>query len=471
MQNTETGRKVRIAVTAILACAFFLIGCSGETAESPELPAESTEESMEQMVSEDTNEQETADTAAETPKRFQYREELFALGLPVVTEEQATAAGKTLLTLQPNLPNTWLKNAVAGFNRQSADYFIRLEEPKETSEKERLFAEVMAGRGPDIIAGNVFEINEGILKKGILADLAPGLDAMGISDEEYFPSFRTLRMGDGVYGIQPYLSPNGLAIRESVLGSSEQPDIETLVERLYTYPDQEAVWYSNARSNVILEYLLSGSQDLWGMIDWEEGTCDFSGELFARMLEIAKRYADPEGKTRETEDKWLVFTYYPIWKSREHLESEGKIVINYPFDDGNYPAYSRLGDTIMLNASSQHPEGAWEFLRYLLDEEGQCYTTDMDAVVASREMSRNYFAYELDLLEEGRMQTSGDYTSETVEELLAFTEQGRQVPLRTKEILAIIYEEAQTYCDGDKPLEEVCDVIQKKVQIYISENI
>lgn len=50
-------------------------------------------------------------------------------------------------------------------------------------------------------------------------------------------------------------------------------------------------------------------------------------------------------------------------------------------------------------------------------------------------------------------------------------EKGTCTPLRTKEILAIIYEEAQTYCDGDKPLEEVCNVIQKKVQIYISENM
>jgi len=455
----------------ILVYILFLAGCGRETTESGGLSAGSTGESVVQTASADSEEPKTTDTAVETEKRFQYHEELFAIELPVVTEEQAAAAGKTLLVLQPNLPNTWLKEAAAGFNRQSADYFIRLEEPKEESEKERLFAEIVAGRGPDIIAGNVFEVNESILKKGMLADLAPRLDAMGLSDGDYFPAFRTLCMGDEVYGIQVYLNPQGVAIRESVLGGSEQPDIETLVEKLYTYPDQEAVWRTNARSEVILEYLLCGSEDLWGMIDWEEGTCDFSGELFARMLEIAKRYADPEGKTREAEEKWLVFPYYPIWESRGHMESEGKVVINYPFDNGYYPAYSRMGDTLMLNANSQHQEGAWEFLEYLLGEEGQCYAADMGCVTASREMSRNYFEYTLKLLEEGRMQTTGEYTPETVEELFAFTEQGRQVPLRTKEILSIIYEEAQSYCSGGKPLEEVCGVIQRRVQIYIGENM
>lgn len=117
-------------------------------------------------------------------------------------------------------------------------------------------------------------------------NLAPVLDAMGITEEDYFSSFRELRMGDRIYGIRTLIDADGRRIREEVLDSEEQPNIETL--------------------------------DLWGMLDWEKGTC---------------------------------------------------------------------------------------------------------------------------------------------------------TPLRTKEILAIIYEEAQTYCDGDKPLEEVCDVIQKKVQIYISENM
>lgn len=66
------------------------------------------------------------------------------------------------------------------------------------------------------------------------------------------------------------------------------------------------------------------------------------------------------------------------------------------------------------------------------------------------------------------MQTTVDFTPEAIEELYAFTEQGHDIPLRTKEIFNIIYKEIQIFCDGDKPLEEVCDVIQRRVQIYIS---
>lgn len=467
----QSNARGRISAVAILAFTLFLAGCGREAAGSVEPPAESTGKSGEQTVSADIEESEAADTAEETPERFQYDEKLFALELPVIEEDQAMAAGKTLLTLQTSLPNAWLKYAIAGFNRQSTDYFIRLEETYGEDVQDRLSVEIMAGRGPDIITGSVINVSESILKKGVLVDLAPGLDAMGITDEEYFPAVRALRMGDGVYGIRALIQPHGYWIRESVLGSTEQPDIETLVEKLYTYPDQEAVWRTNARSEVILEYLLSGSEDLWGMIDWEKGTCDFSGELFARILEIAKRYADPEGKTRNAEERWLVFYYSPVQDSRKQLESEGKVIINCLFDDGNYPAYERIGEVLMLNANSKHQEGAWAFLEYLLDEEGQCYAAGISSLAVNREMSESCFEYHLKLLEEGRMQTTADFTPEAIEELYVFTEQARDMPLRTKEILDIIYKEASTFCDGDKPLEEVCSVIQKRVQIYISETM
>lgn len=461
--------KGRITAMAVLVFTLLLAGCGKEAAGSAEPSDKSVEESPEQTVSAEIDEPETTDPAQETSGQFQYDEKLFALGLPVIEEDQAVAEGRTLLTLQASLVNPWLKYSIAGFNRQSTDYFVRLEETYDEDVEERLSVELMAGRGPDIITGSVMNVSESILKKGVLVDLAPGLDAMGITDEEYFPAVRALRMEDHVYGIRTNIHPNGYWMRESVLGGREQPDIETLVEKLYTYPDQEAVWHTNARSEIILEYLLSGSENLWGMIDWENGTCDFSGELFARILEIAKRYADPERKTQDAEERWLVFFYNPVRDSRKQVESEGKVIINYPFDDGNHPAYERIGEVLMINANSKHQEGVWDFFAYLLGGEGQCYATDPSSLTVSKEMSRNSFAYYLNLLEEGRMQTTMDFTPESIEELYAFTEDARDIPLGTKEILDIIYEEAQTFCDGDKPLEEVCNVIQKRVQLYISE--
>lgn len=456
----------RIAAMAIIAFALLLAGCGRKPGESGESSNKGTVESAEQKL--------PFDKAQETPRKYQYDyAKLYGgmQGLPLVEEDQAMAEGKILLTLQTALPNPWLKDSVNGFNRQSTDYFIRLEETYGEGVEDRLSMELAAGRGPDLFDGSVFSISESVLQKGVLVDLAPGLDAMGITDEDYFPAVRALCMGDKVYGIRTHLTPSGYSIRESVLGNREQPDIETLVEKLYTYPDQKAVWWSGARSERILEYLLSGSENLWGMIDWEKGTCDFSGELFARILEIAKRYADPERKSQGEEERELVGFYIPVQYSRKQVESEGKVIINHLFDDGNYPAYESIGAVVMLNANSKHQEGAWEFLNYLLSEEGQGYSASINSLAVNKEMSRSCFEYHQKLVEEGRMQTSADFTPEAIEELYVFTEQGRDMPLRTKEILDIIYEEAQSFCDGDKPLEEVCNTIQKRVWIYINERM
>lgn len=85
--------------------------------------------------------------------------------LSFIEEEQAMAEGKTLLILQTSLPNPWLTDSVNGFDRQSTDYFIRLEETYGKDVEERLSVELMAGRGPDIFDESVFNVSESVLKK------------------------------------------------------------------------------------------------------------------------------------------------------------------------------------------------------------------------------------------------------------------------------------------------------------------
>ncbi|MCM1119685.1 MAG: ABC transporter substrate-binding protein [bacterium] len=478
VEKRQRNLQSRIVAMAILIFALLLAGCGRGTAESEEASVEGTKQSPEQTVSADTEESAT-ESESGTSDREEIASGLFQYdyiklhgdmqALPVIREEQAIEEGRTVLTLQTSWVNAWLKDSIAGFNRQSADYFIKISQTYEDDDIDRLSVELLAGKGPDILSSEIFEINENILKKGILLDLAPGLDAMGITDEQYFPSVRALRAGDGVYGISPCAEPEGFWIRESVLGSKEATDIETLVEKLYTYPDQDAVWWTGAKPEFILEYLLEGSEDLWGIIDWEKGTCDFSGELFARILEVAKRYADPERKGNNEKD--IAFYYNPTYYSHEQMDSEGKAIVNFLFDDGNYPKYRTGLSVFMLNANSPNQEGVWAFLEYLLSEEGQGYAADGSGMAANRSMARSYAAYELQLLEEGRMETSGNITPEAYEELFDYADQARYASLRTREILAIIYEEAQDYCNGEKPLKNVCDVIQSRAQIVISENL
>lgn len=461
-------RRYRTIGMVILLSALVLAGCGKGTGESGEMSADAGKDTEGQDKESGSKKESSEAPEYDYEKMFEQMS-----GQSVVTEEQAKEKGRIILTLQHSAASSWLQDAIDGFNRQSDDYYIRLEESGwgealETC-RDRMSVEIAAGRGPDIFTGDVFVVNESILKKGVVENLAPWMDAMGITDEKYFPAVRALSVEDKVYGISPIASQSGYWIQDSVLGSGEKPDIETLVEKVYAYPDQEAVWRPYVSSLFILDYFLNGSEDLWGMIDWEKGKCDFTGDMFAKMLEIAKRYADPEGKSEKGITGW----YDPYWdfEELEQLKSEGKVMIDFPFDDGFYPRYSTY-NMLMLNANSEHLDGALKFLEYLLGE-GQFYCAEMGADPVNKQMYESYTDWFVDVCssfsEEQITSHTFILTEEKVDEIRDYYERARYFPTRTDEILEIIYEEAESFFNGDKTREAVCGIIQNRVQLYLDE--
>lgn len=487
--NKQFGKLKRVGtagLAALLLCCTLPVGCgryeeTGQLPEQTEKLPENTE-SSESAVSSGETEQ-TAETVPEDKtESFRYNPDLiYNTTQGIVTEEQAREQGRDILTLQVASADNFITNSVAGFNRQSDSYYILIQESGYGESlktcRERTLVELIAGRGPDIFVGDTFPtINESVLQKGILMDLAPLLDSMEITDEKYFPAVRALTEGEHVYGFCTSVIPDAYWILESVLGDREQPDIETLVDKLCSYPDQKAVWRQYAPHYLILEYLLSGSENMWGMIDWETGRCDFSGDLFAKILEIAKRYGDPEGNGQTAITGW----YEPGHDIREDVESEGKVILNFPFDDGWYP-YCRTSYALMVNANTKYPKGAYEFIQYLLGEEGQTYAAGgQSGLPASRAMADSYKEWELKTNQEGLSHHFATkeglpveifLTEEMADEIKDYAEQARYLPLKTKEIMSIINEEANMFFSGDKTLDAVCDIIQNRVQVYLDENM
>lgn len=147
-----------------------------------------------------------------------------------------------------------------------------------------------AGKGPDILECNLIESPESLIEKGVLADLAPLMEQAGMKEEDYFPvTFDKWRTEGIIYSIRCSGSLMERTISSAVLGDIVNPDIEILVDALLAYPEN-AVYDSGFSADRILRELLEGSETLWGMVDWEKGTCDFDRELFRKLLEAARRY-------------------------------------------------------------------------------------------------------------------------------------------------------------------------------------
>ncbi len=237
-------------------------------------------------------------------------------GIAEKVQQKEETTEKVILTFRcRSVTDKWLKAWIQEFNRRSGEYRVVLDELPKGGDREdfarQTSIEMAAGKGPDIIYGDVLgDYAYGTIQKGALADLAPYMKASGIREEDYFPAaLDCWRDGGGIYGVLLEMSVESYRIDERVLGGREEPDIHKLTDSLLAWEgDNIFVEYSNPYNLVgngrgddsedILRCLLCGSENLWGMLDWKTGKCDFSGELFGKLLEVSKRYGYDERRIR-----------------------------------------------------------------------------------------------------------------------------------------------------------------------------
>ena len=148
------------------------------------------------------------------------------------------------------------------------------------------------------------------------------------------------------------------------------------------------------------------------------------------------------------------------------------------FDDG-FHAVSSSRFTLAVNAHSTHREGAWEFIRFLIEEKTQSagFASFMQPAHKSafEEWLQERIIYKLATkhMEDGVLLTPYYYGADISEEKQAeyrqAVEDARPLPLRTRPILTIIQEEAENYFNGSKSAEEVSKIVNNRVQLYLNE--
>ncbi len=62
-------------------------------------------------------------------------------------------------------------------------------------------------------------------------------------------------------------------------------------------------------SSGLLRYFFAMSEDFYGMVDWEQKTCDFSGELWEKILRVSKEYGVTDRNREWEEAAYSVSTF------------------------------------------------------------------------------------------------------------------------------------------------------------------
>lgn len=374
--------------------------------------------------------------------------------------------------------DSWLKEQIAKFNSANDRYYISIKTVSNDTRDAYDFRintgiEIATGKGPELVYGveYMLESVSGAIEKGILMDLAPLLEQSGIKEEDYFPMAFRWRTGDAIYGICYEAVAKDQLIKAEVLGDIRNPDMETLLDAMLAYPEKACFSGGASSSGKILWELLYVSDSLYGMLDWEAGTCDFSGELLPKMLEVAKRYEYSSSDEAVTKRRDNVSSY--VFPTEEENEAEGYVPFLYIFDDGIHPVVDDARDrTLCINANSAHPEAAWEFLSFILSEEAQ------DTIYSFRNkyhlpvMKKVFLSGGQDFIENYQSLAAFGYElpkSTNVDGLAEYLEDARERSWKTEPIVEIIVEEAGEYFSGVKNIQQVLDAIRNRVQLYMDE--
>lgn len=385
---------------------------------------------------------------------------------------------KEILRLRCGQLSSWMLGCITQFNQTNESYHIVPEQPSledlDTMKdfQQRTDMEIGAGKGADLIVGQASYDFYALLKQGALEDLSPYLERSGINRADYFPAaFAQERGQEAIYGISTEVSLMDLWIRSEVLGTSEEQNIETILDALDRYPEKGSVCDCPPRE--ILLFFLRGSEDFWEMVDYENKTCDFDTELFRKILNVAKRYS---ARSYMDSDPIIDYrsVYFLAFENEAELQARGKTDFGYLFDDGIFSPLS-WHQVLSINANSPAKDACWEFITLLLQEENQRRLIGMNArLPMNRKVFTELQSYYFELCNrnpEEHYQLWNDIcTEQDMAEQLELMENLHFYPLGTESVLEIIWDEAKDYFDDLKPADAIIENINNRVQLYLDEN-
>lgn len=398
----------------------------------------------------------------------------------------AETAERQEITIVLNISSPGLQKLAARYNRESREYHVTVitaEEAQDSAEyRRRVQMEMAAGEGPDLLAEWVVNTKE-CVEQGYLESL----DEL-VEDRSPFleTAFAAGEVNGTLYGVPYDCYPYFLAVSPQLTDASSWT-----LEQMY-----EAVRNSPAE---VLEYGADGVDILMAcglydegnktLIDWEKGESHLAEEPFRELLVFAKEYADqggyPCGEVGERLLDGRIASEQIVLSEPEQLNRAKScfggeaLCIGYPRQSGNgiYMGTSKL----YLNRNAGNREGALDFLRYLLSEEGQLqyaeYASWLRLPVRRSTIKECLDRYQQNVPDtpSQRHDDSGVYwlgeklDEKQVEQFWWILDNAVPAVFQAEAIWSIVDEETQPYFSGTRSAEETVEALNNRVQLYLNE--
>ncbi len=363
-----------------------------------------------------------------------------------------------------------------------------------------LHMDIVSGEAPDLIYLSQLDMFN-LADSGALEDLTPYLEkSQVVKREDFLESVLNAYEIDGrLVTIPVSFTMRSLFAKERLVGAEAGWTLEEMMALKEEYP--ESLFISHLNRELALRMCLEYGWE--SFVDEETGECFFDSEDFIRVLKFAQSFGPWGGFEQEPyealqKDEMIIVDEgihsVENYQMVRLLIEEPSTVIGYPSADGTPITVISGGDTYAIATRSDNKEGAWEFMESVLAEENmrKSYYSFSTRVTLLEEMFAKAMEKEYEKDEAGNVLYDeagepiekikytwgyGDWTAEiyaaTEEEINELWQMIANVHLeggRSQTIINIVTEEAGAYFSGQKTAEEVAEIIQSRVEIYVNEN-
>ena len=282
-----------------------------------------------------------------------------------------------------------VETAVCDFNRRSTEYYITIRDysgglPFTQDVMDQAITamnlDIASGKMPDLLSVQDGVPFKSYAEKGLLLDLTPWLEAEGI---ELLPQLQRAGTVDGkllmVCGSFAILTATG---NRDYLGDTSGWTVAEAVELAESQKEGSGVFTSFMVRDRYMTWL---SYYLEGFLDWNSGTASFDSQEFRDVLAFAASLPTemPKENTSDREIMQGQALVNPTTiASINHWQYQDLIYMGKLVCPG-FPTGDRVGNLIYMqipmaiSADSACSEGAWAFLRSMLDVKTQTANTDL----------------------------------------------------------------------------------------------
>ena len=390
-------------------------------------------------------------------------------------------------------PDEGLRRLVMDFNQENSRYRITIKQyityDEERSALSQLNTDILSGNMPDILLLDSEMPLQSYISKGLLADVGKLIEEDEELDSGQFLEnvLGAFRVNGTLYYVAPAFCVDTLVAKQSKAGNRKGWNQEEFFTVMAELPEEMKMMSETSRYTFLQDYMRVCGREY---VDTDWGICNFQSEVFVEVLkfaatlpEYAERFSPEENSydLRYIEDKVLL---QPV--TIRHIPDLAQQIYGCIGEDiayVGYPSESREGSCIRicgmsfaLADKSDKRDGAWEFVRIFLTEDFQ--RDELYGVNGSslpiRQNIFNERAQKAATLE-GYCFINDEFmlippmTPEQIDRAVDFIKGLHNMAFEDEVIMNIIYEEAESFFRGQKTAEDVADLIQNRVQLYLDE--